>query len=203
MLVDLLPAAATTVVPRPIASSMADWTNGWQVTEDDNERLMTSAGLGLAGIPGTSPPEAQVMAAATSDIVPPHLPSARTGRIRASGAMPAIPLALFGTAAASPATCVPCQDDAVTPHPSNSAGWFTRSAASTQSPSSRGSESRPSPSLATTALSIRSAPGKTRPTRSSWAVIPVSITAMTSPAPVARFHAGTAITSPSDHWSSK
>ena len=71
--------------------------------------LMTSAGLALAGMPDTVPPEAQTMASAISDVAPPQAPNTRTGTILAFGAAPATPLALLVTAATVPATCVPCQ----------------------------------------------------------------------------------------------
>ncbi len=44
---------------------------------------MTRAGFGLFGTPGTGRPAAQYIASITSVDVPPHLPSARTGRISA------------------------------------------------------------------------------------------------------------------------
>ena len=105
---------------------------------------MTSAGLALAGTPLTVPPDAQVIASAMSEMLPPHLASTRTGWILALNAVPATPMPLLVNAATVPATCVPCQlefEPTSWPH----------SPAVYQSPWSAGLESRPLPSRAAVA----------------------------------------------------
>src|SRR5947208_1634717 len=72
-------------------------------------RLMTCAGVGFGGAPDTRSPAAQATASAMSLILPPHLPSARTGRIFAAQSMPAVYELLSAFAAITPATDVPCQ----------------------------------------------------------------------------------------------
>src|SRR5699024_6239031 len=80
--------------------------------------LMTSAGFGLSGTPSTWPPEAQVMASAMSEVVPPQWPSTRTGSTSAPSAAPAMPASVLATASTVPATWVPCQEllEAGLPH---------------------------------------------------------------------------------------
>ena len=63
-----LPAATTTVVPREIAPLIA-----WEYSlvhgpSPPSDMLMTFAGVGLAGTPGTLPPDAQVMAVTMSEL---------------------------------------------------------------------------------------------------------------------------------------
>src|SRR5450631_1447286 len=55
-------------------------------------------------------PPAQSMAASISESVPPHLPSARTGRIQLLQVRPATPVALLVIAPSMPTTRVPCQE---------------------------------------------------------------------------------------------
>ena len=109
----LLPAATTTVVPRPTALLIAFWVVVSQEPLPPSDMLMTSAALAAlrVGTPETVPPEAQMMASAMSDVEPPPRPSTRTGITLAPQAVPATPLALLVTAATVPATCVPCQLD--------------------------------------------------------------------------------------------
>ena len=59
-------------------------------------RLMTSAGVGLAGTPLTVPPDAQMMASAMSAVEPPQRPSTRTAWMSAFGAMPTTPVGVAG-----------------------------------------------------------------------------------------------------------
>ncbi len=114
----------------------------------------------MLGTPDTAIPAAQRIASMTSELVPPHLPSARTGRIRTPGAMPAVDVpGGFGVAvhcaAAMPDIWVPCQllGSSVLLFGSWSSSQASRycvfSAAVIQSPGSVGFASRPSPSLAT------------------------------------------------------
>ena len=55
-------------------------------------------------MPAIATPDAHIMPARMSSNVPPHAPSTRTGRMFASGAMPAMPMPLFVLAAIWPAT---------------------------------------------------------------------------------------------------
>ena len=64
----LLPAATTTTVPRPRASLIAVCVDESQPPEPPRDRLITRAGVGLAGSPETLPPEAQMMPAAMSEV---------------------------------------------------------------------------------------------------------------------------------------
>src|ERR1700674_4019166 len=80
-------------------------------------------------------------------MVPPHLPSARTGSKRAFQSTPAMPKPLFAAAPIRPATCVPCQVLSVALGHSTKGG-LPASLALIQSPGSLGAELRPSPSLA-------------------------------------------------------
>ena len=64
----LLPAATTTVAPRAVAVSTAAWLSGEQLPAPPRLRLITSAGWGLAGTPGTVPPAAQTIASAMSEV---------------------------------------------------------------------------------------------------------------------------------------
>src|SRR3712207_6773801 len=87
-----LPAATTTGTPRETASLIADCSTGGHCTSTARLRLTTVAGVGFAGTPGTAAPTAQEMPAATSEIWPTlQAPTARTGRIFASGATPETP----------------------------------------------------------------------------------------------------------------
>ena len=108
----LLPAATTTVVPAATASSIAAWVAGEleQGAEAPRERLMTCAGVGLSGTPGTGRPAAQRMASLMSAMVPPHLPRTRTAWTRELQLTPATPRSLpVRTTPTVPATWVPCQ----------------------------------------------------------------------------------------------
>src|SRR5687767_1719679 len=69
-----LPAATTTIVPRDRAPSMAFCIEMPQEPEPPRLRLMTSAGVWLAGTPLTLPPEAQTTASAMSAVEPPQRP---------------------------------------------------------------------------------------------------------------------------------
>ncbi len=111
---------------------------------------MTLAGVAFAGMPATVPPDAQVMASTMSEVVPPHLPSTRTGWIFALYAMPATPLALLVAAAMVPATWVPCQEEPLAVEP------VPHSPAALQSPWSAGLLSRPLPSRAAVASEMKS-----------------------------------------------
>ncbi|MNV86946.1 hypothetical protein D3C71_1810210 [compost metagenome] len=62
-----LPAATTTVVPRDTAPLIASWYSASHAPPPPRLMLMTSAGLALAGMPATVPPEAHVIASAMSD----------------------------------------------------------------------------------------------------------------------------------------
>src|SRR4051794_20529221 len=157
---------------------MAFWYVAPQVPLPPRLMLMTLAGVGLAVMPETEPPEAQVIASAMSASVPPHFPSARTGCTFALKATPVTPLALLETAAIVPATCVPCHE-LLEP-----VGW-PHSPAAYQSPSSLGLLSRPLPSRAAVASLTKSYPGTTFAVRSLCGVIPVSATATVTPLPVA------------------
>jgi hypothetical protein len=84
-----------------------------------------------------------------SELVPPHLPSTRTGTTFALNATPATPMPLLATAATVPATWLPCQLELLgvaEPH----------SPALNQSPWSCGLLSRPLPSRAVVALLMKS-----------------------------------------------
>ena len=78
---DSLPAATTTVTPLATASLMAACVAGEAEHGEAPPRLMlmTLAGVGLFGTPGTGKPAAQRIASLMSTMVPPHLPSTRTG----------------------------------------------------------------------------------------------------------------------------
>src|SRR5262245_36945303 len=104
-----LPPATTTVVPRDTALLIAFWYAAAHRPLPPRLMLMTLAGVGFAGTRATLPPDAQVIASTMSDVRPPHLPSTRTGRILAFGAIPATPTPLLLSAAIVPATWVPCQ----------------------------------------------------------------------------------------------
>jgi hypothetical protein len=70
----LLPAATTTLAPRPIAPVIAVPSTllDGQVPDPPRLRLSTFAGCALAGTPDTVPPDAQVMASAMSAFEPPQ-----------------------------------------------------------------------------------------------------------------------------------
>ena len=125
-----------------------------------------------------------------------HLPSTRTGWIFAPGAAPEIPAPFWVTPAASPATCVPCQDEG------RAAG--EHSPAPLQSPSSWGLASRRLPSRERSVSLMKSRPGTTLEFRSPWEVMPVSSTAMVWPLPRERSHARVKSTPPCSghrlHW---
>ncbi len=113
----LLPAATTTTVPAASAELIAFWLAVSQGPVPPRLRFSTRAGLGLAGTPGTDPPEAQTIASAMSDVYPPHLPRTRTGRILLVQLMPATPAPLLVAAPIVPDTCVPWNVLLVTEHP--------------------------------------------------------------------------------------
>ena len=71
--------------------------------------LITCAGCGFAGTPGTTSPPAQAMPSAMSESQPPHLPSTRTGSSFACQSRPAMNRVLLALARTTPATAVPCQ----------------------------------------------------------------------------------------------
>src|SRR6185503_9951301 len=96
------PADTTTVVPRLLAELIARRYVCEHVPLPPRLRLMTLAGLALAGTPRTVPPDAQTIASAMSELVPPHLPSTRTGTTFALKATPATPMPLLATAAIVP-----------------------------------------------------------------------------------------------------
>src|SRR5690606_24520364 len=98
-----LPAATTTGIPRFTASLIADCSTAGHSPGTPRLRLMTVAGFGLAAAPATGAPAAHRTPAATSVMYPwLQAPTARTGRILASGATPATPSPLFASAAAMP-----------------------------------------------------------------------------------------------------
>ncbi|ABA52704.1 ribonuclease E [Burkholderia pseudomallei MSHR1043] len=104
-----LPAETTTVVPRAITSLIACWNVSPHGPVPPRLRLITFAGVRFVGAPATGMPAAQRIASAMSLVVPPHLPSTRTGRILPYQLTPAMPMPLFAAAPMMPATCVPCQ----------------------------------------------------------------------------------------------
>src|SRR5687768_8726525 len=99
-------------------------------------------------------PPAHAIASRMSESKPPHLPSARTGKIHEFHVEPVIPSELFASAAMIPATRVPCHELLETEQPEN-CPWFD-SCCVTQSPASDASESRPPPSFAAAAFTIKS-----------------------------------------------
>src|SRR3990172_9097114 len=155
------PAATTTAAPAATAASMAACLEGdkEQGTPGGVPRLMliTLAGVVLFGTPGTARPAAQRTASLISAVVPPHLPSTRTGCTLTAQLTPATPrLLLVLPTPTVPATWVPC-------HEGSCAGWGglpsgTHSLAATPSPGSVGILSRPSPSFAMNVLLIMSKP---------------------------------------------
>src|SRR5262245_52346866 len=116
--------------------------------------LMTRAGWGLFGTPGTGRPAAQRIPSLMSAVVPPHLPSTRTACTFTFQFTPATPAPLLVLPTPTvPATCVPCQL-------LSSAGLpGSHSFSATASPGSVGSLSRPPPSLAINVSEIISKPG--------------------------------------------
>ncbi|CAB4587591.1 unannotated protein [freshwater metagenome] len=129
---EALPAAAITTAPRLIAPSIASCNEAGHADSTANDRLITFAGVALAGAPSTAPPEAHVMEAAMSESRPPRHDNARTGCTLALGATPATPSESFARAAITPAIAVPC-------HVESRTGVTSR-----QSPGSVGLSSRPS-----------------------------------------------------------
>ncbi len=116
--------------------------------------LITLAGVGLSGTPDTGRPAAHSMASAMSEDMPPHLPSARTGWIRAFQSMPARSRPLLVAAPTTLATPVPCHDELATVQVLNRVSSL--SALVSQSPGSLASASRPSPSLETAGSVMKS-----------------------------------------------
>src|ERR1700689_5961259 len=105
-------------------------------------------------------PADQSMAASISESLPPHLPSARTGRIQLLHVRPPTPVALLVMAPRMPTTRVPCQELFSTVQPVNSAVFV--SAVLTQSPGSEASGLRPAPLLPTSGSDTKSYPSKSR-----------------------------------------
>src|ERR1700741_1335604 len=99
-------------------------------------------------------PPAHAIASRMSESKPPHLPSARTGKIQGLHVLPATPSLLFVSAPTIPATRVPCHELFLTSQPANRP-WFD-SCCEPQSPASDASASRPSPSLAAAAFVMKS-----------------------------------------------
>ena len=64
----LLPAATTTTVPRLRAELMAFCDVVSHAPPPPSDMLITRAGLALAGMPETVPPEAQMMPSAMSEV---------------------------------------------------------------------------------------------------------------------------------------
>src|SRR5688500_12601468 len=141
-----------TTVPRPTALLIAFWYVLSHEPPPPSDMLMTFAGVGLAGMPLTVPPDAQMIASAMSASEPPHLPRTRTGCTFAPNATPATPVPLFVTAATVPATCVPCHEEFWL----GGTGGGPHSAFVHQSPWSFGFESRPSPSRDAVVLEMKS-----------------------------------------------
>ena len=114
--------------------------------------MITRAGVGFAGTPGTTSPAAQRMPAITSESKPPHLPSTRTGSRRTLRPTLAMPMPLSVSAEITPATLVPCHEllRGSSSQP-GSAPPVSRSDWVTQSPGSAASASRPLPSFAVSA----------------------------------------------------
>src|SRR5437660_7478921 len=114
----------------------------WQEPRPPRLILITLAGVGLGGAPGTGRPAAHRMASLISAMVPPHLPSTRTACTRTFQFTPATPTALlvFPTPTV-PATCVPCQLSGCGGLPGK------HSLSATASPGHVASLSRPPPSL--------------------------------------------------------
>ena len=122
---------------------------------------MIRAGYGFDGAPSTGTPPAHSIAARMSESEPPHLPSARTGRIQPFQPSPAMPRELFASAPMIPATRVPCQE--LSPCWQEPNTPLDASAAVTQSPGSEGSGSQPSPSFALPESRMKSKPGSSLP----------------------------------------
>src|SRR4029450_5057235 len=148
---DSLPAATTTTAPWASASSIASWTAFGQRPNPPRLMLITFAGFGFGGTPAIGTPDAHNMPSNTSSSVPPHSPSTRTGTIRAYKSMLAMPMPLLMSPAMIPETNGPC-------HELGCAGKPPHAPASTQSPSSRGSASRPLPSRASVGSGMNSQP---------------------------------------------
>src|SRR6516165_3625233 len=89
---------------------------------------------GLSGTPATCTPAAHDIASMMSESKPPHLPSARAGRIRVFQVMPVMPTALFESAPMIPVVRVPCHELLETPQPVNGLLVALFSAAVIQSP---------------------------------------------------------------------
>ena len=145
-----LPAAATIarnpVADRSDARNASSSALHGSLPMPPRLRFTTCAGVGLFGTPGTGKPAAHAIASNTSENSPPHLPSARTGRMRAPQSTPASAKPLFPFAATMPATEVPCQLESSLSQPGNRP--LSMSSCEIQSPGSVGSGSRPSPSFA-------------------------------------------------------
>ncbi len=166
-----LPAETTTTAPRAIAASTADCMLALHGAVPPRLRFSTLAGFGLVGVPATGTPAAHRIESATSSKVPPQRPSARTGTMRALGATPAIPSALFELAAMMPATWVPCHE-----LPKSNGFWHSPVPKSV-SPGSDASASRPSSSLAIQVSLIMSKPVTRLASKSGCERMPVSMTA--------------------------
>ncbi len=150
------PAAATIARVTPCASTEPKtlWYAGRQGPGPPRLTLITCAGYGFAGTPGTASPAAQAMPSMMSESSPPHLPSTRTGRTFAAQSIPATPMPLSEFAATTPLTAVPCHELSSTAQSPKSGSL--RSFASIQSPGSVASASRPLPSFATFGSEMKS-----------------------------------------------
>src|SRR4029079_16512757 len=138
-----LPADTTITTPLATTSLMTVCSAIVQEPEPPRLMLMTSAGCVLSGTPLTCRPAPQRIPSRISESRPPHLPSARTGRIRACQVIPLMPVELLAIAPRIPAVRVPCQELFSTVQPWNVVVWV--SAVVTQSPGSEASASLPSP----------------------------------------------------------
>ena len=167
-----LPAATTRFTPMLFTSSITSCQARVHSVGPPILRLMTCAGVGLTGRPGTGMPALQRTASMISASVPPQRPSARAWSRRAFQSIPAMPCASLVCAPATLATSVPCQLLGSLPQ---------------KSPGSLGSESLPSPSLALVKslwlpaeTKSKPSPGTERSNSSGWLLItPVSTIAMT------------------------
>src|ERR1700752_144344 len=101
--------------------------------------LMIFAGSGLVSLAPltlTVMPPAHNFAVMMSESSPPHLPSARTGRIGGPQVSPAMPTPLLVLAPRIPATRIPCQELGAAFSLLHSLGWLVMSVLVIQSPGS-------------------------------------------------------------------
>src|SRR5579864_1389924 len=128
--------------------------------------LMIFAGLGFKGKPVTWIPAAHSMAETMSESRPPHLPSARSGRIWAFQVMPATPAPLFVAAPRIPAVRVPCQELGPAVALPHRLAFPEMSLLVTQSPESTAPGPGQLPPFATKASDMKQYPASSRPARS-------------------------------------